>query len=187
RNFFNTKRDLLKRNQFGASAGGPILHNRTFFFVNYEGMRERQGNTVSRTSPTAAMLSGDFSALSNTLYDPATTTNNTRQPFAGNRIPSNRLSSQAAFFNKYLTTAPVPGGVVVFSNSTAVNEDQLTVRIDQSFSDRHKVFFRYSLNDNRLSEPGSTPLLGNADSGTRGQNYTVSITSDVRPTLLNEF
>src|SRR5262249_48409203 len=161
--------------------------NRTFFFANYEGMRERQGNTVSRTSPTAAMLAGDFSALSNTLYDPATTTAHTRQPFAGKRLPPHPLSPPPAFLNKYPATAAVPGGVVVFSPSTAVNEDQLTVRIDQNFGDRNKVFFRYSLNDNRLSEPGSTPLLGNADSGTRGQNYTVSITSNIRPTWLNEF
>jgi len=194
RNFFGAKRDLLKRNQFGVSAGGPVVvpklyngRNRTFFFANYEGTRERQGNVVSRTSPTAAMLNGDFSAVANTIYDPLTTANNTRTPFAGNRIPADRLSKQAAFFNPYLTTAAVPSGVVVFSPSTAVNEDQLTARFDQSFGDRHKAFFRYSLNDNRLSEPGSTPALGNADSGTRGQNYTASITSNIKPTLLNEF
>src|SRR5215471_4047745 len=194
RNFFGAKRDLLKRNQFGVSAGGPIYlpkiydgRNRTFFFANYEGMRERQGNVMSRTSPTADMLNGDFSAVANTIYDPLTTAGGTRQPFAGNRIPANRLSPQAAFFNKYLTTASVPGGVVTFSPSTAVDEDQLTARFDQTFSDRHRAFFRYSLNDNRLTEPGSTPALGSADSGTRGQNYTASITSNLKPALLNEF
>ena len=57
----------------------------------------------------------------------------------------------------------------------------------QSFGDRHKAFFRYSLNDNRLSEPGGTPALGMADSFTRGQNYTASITSNLKPTVLNEF
>ncbi len=200
RNFFGARRDVLKRNQFGASLGGPVFlprlyngKNRTFFFVNYEGLRERQGNVMSRTSPTDAMLAGDFSAISNTIYDPLTTAPNpagsgaVRTPFAGNRIPPARLSLQAAFFNPYVTTAPVPGGLYVFSRSTAVDEDQLTARFDQSFGDRHKAFFRYSLNDNRLSEPGSTPALGSADSSTRGQNYTASITSNLRPALLNEF
>src|SRR5882724_8473046 len=62
RNFFGSRRDLLKRNQFGVSAGGPVVlpklyngRNRTFFFVNYEGQRERQGNVITRTSPTAGM------------------------------------------------------------------------------------------------------------------------------------
>ncbi len=197
RNFFGAKRDLLKRNQFGVSVGGPLLlpklydgRNRTFFFVNYEGMRERQGNTVSRTSPTPAMLTGDFSAIANTLYDPLTTVTGpsgaTRQPFAGNRIPADRLSRQAVYFNKYLTTAAVPAGVFIFNPSTAVNEDQLTARFDQSFGNRHKAFFRYSLNDNRLVEPGSTPALGTADSSARGQNYTGSVTSSLKSSLLNE-
>jgi hypothetical protein len=199
RNFFGARRDLLKRNQFGASVGGPVFiphvyrgQNRTFFFANYEGLRERQGNTNTRTSPTAAMLNGDFSALPNVIYDPLTTAPNPsggtfRTPFAGNRIDPNRLSPQAAFFNKYLTTAPAPGGLYVFSRSTVVDQDQLTARIDQTVNTRHRAFFRYNLANNRLSEPGSTPALDTADSNTRGQNYTGSLTSTLRPTLLHEF
>jgi hypothetical protein len=200
RNFFGKTRDILKRNQFGASLGGPVLiphlydgRNRTFFFVNYEGTRERQGNVMSRNSPTPAMLNGDFSAVSNVIYDPLSTVANPngsgtiRTPFAGNRIDANRLSPQAAFFNKYLTTAPTPGGIFTFSPSTLVDQDQLTVRLDQTFWTNHRAFFRYNLADNRLGEPGSTPALGSADSNTRGQNYTASITSTLRPALLNEF
>src|SRR3954447_5378975 len=200
RNFFGTKRDILKRNQFGASVGGPVFiprvyhgQNHTFFFANFEGLRERQGNTQNRTSPTAAMLNGDFSALPNVIYDPLTTLPNPsgsgtiRTPFPGNRILPARLSPQAAFFNKYLTTADTPGGLYTFSRSTAVNLDQITARFDQTFNARHRALFRYNLADNRLSEPGSTPALDTADSNTRGQNYTGSITSTLRPTLLHEF
>src|SRR3954451_7289056 len=200
RNFFGAKRDILKRNQFGASLGGPVViprvyhgQNHTFFFANFEGLRERQGNTTNRTSPTDAMLNGDFSALSNIIYDPLTTVPNSsgsgtiRTPFPGNRILPARLSPQAAFFNKYLTTADTPGGLYTFSRSTAVNLDQITARFDQTFNARHRAFFRYNLADNRLSEPGSTPALDTADSNTRGQNYTGSITSTLSPTLLNAF
>jgi TonB-dependent receptor-like protein len=200
RSFFGSQRDILKRNQFGVSVGGPLVlprlyngRNRTFFFANYEGLRERQGNSVNRVSPTAAMLNGDFSGIANIIYDPATTAPNPaggsaiRIPFPGNRILPSRLSPQAAFFNPYLTTAAVPAGTYTFSRSTVVDQDQLTARFDQTFNDRHKAFFRYSLNDNRLSEPGSTPALLTADSSTRGQNYTTSISSNIRPSLLNEF
>lgn len=200
RNFFGTRRDILKRNQFGASVGGPVFiprvyrgQNRTFFFVNYEGLRERQGNTSNRTSPSDAMLNGDFSALPNTIYDPLTTAPNPagagtiRTPFAGNRIVASRLSPQALYFNKYLTTAAAPAGLFTFSRPTVVNLDQLTARFDQTFSPTHRAFFRYNLAHNRLSEPGSTPALGTADSNTRGQNYTGSLTSTIKPTLLHEF
>ena len=194
RTFYGLRRDLLKRNQFGVSVGAPVLipkvyngKNRTFFFFNYEATRERQGNVNNRVSPTAAMLGGDFSGNANTLYDPATTTAGTRTPFPGNRIPSNRLSKEAAFFNPYMTLAANPGGTFTFSPSTAVDLDQVTTRFDHSISDAHKVSFRYSLNKNALIEPGGSPALGQAASGTRGQNYTVSITSNLKPMLINEF
>ncbi len=200
RNFFAARPDMLKRNQFGVSVGGPVLlpklydgRNRTFFFTNYEGTRERQGNVINRLSPTDGMLNGDFSALANTIYDPATTAPNpaggtaVRTPFPGNRIPANRLSPQARFFNPYLTTVGTPGGLYSFSPSTKVDLDQLTIRLDHTLTDRHRVFFRYGLNNNRLSEPGGAPALGTADSSTRGQNYTFSITSNLRPSMINEF
>jgi hypothetical protein len=200
RNFFARDRAKLKRNQFGASAGAPVIipkiyngRNRTFFFANYEGMRERQGNVINRNSPTAAMLDGDFSAHRNIIYDPLTTvaapsgTGTIRTAFAGNRIPANRLSRQAQFFNPFLTTAGTPGGQFVFSPATAVDMDQITTRFDHTINDNHRAFFRYSLNNNRLSEPGGAPALGTADSSTRGQNYTFSVTSNLRPTIVNEF
>jgi hypothetical protein len=61
------------------------------------------------------------------------------------------------------------------------------VKFDPTFSDRHAAFSRYSLNHNRLTGPGSTSALGTADSGTRGQKYTASITSNLKPSPLNEF
>ena len=192
RNFFASEREILKRNHFGASIGGPVWiprlyngKNRTFFFVNYEGMRERQGLITTRTSPTAAMLSGDFSAPGlNTIYDPLTAP---RTPFPGNRIPAERLSPQTAYFSKYITTAATPGGRLTFAPSRALDEDQGTLRGDQSLSDAHKLFARWSIHDNRLSEPGNTPTIGTAPLTTRGQNFTASLTSNLRPNLINEF
>ncbi len=201
RNFFLAQRELLKRNTFGGSLGGPVLiprlyngKNRTFFFVAYEAMRERTGLIITRTSPTAGMLAGDFSAPGfNTIYDPRSTAPNpagsgtVRTPFQGNRIPANQLSSQAAHFNPYIPTAPSPGGRLTFSPSRALDEDQLTLRADQSLSDRHKLFARWSYHDHRLSEPGNAPTLGNAPLDTNGQNVTASLTSSLRSNLMNEF
>ena len=73
KNFFDRPGPMpgYKRNQYGASIGGPIQRNKTFYFGNFEGARIRQGITKVATEPTAAMKSGDFSALSTLIYDPA--------------------------------------------------------------------------------------------------------------------
>ena len=62
RNFFARETEKLKRQQFGATLGGPILRKRTFFFASYEGMREEQGLVFNNNVPTAAMRAGDYSA-----------------------------------------------------------------------------------------------------------------------------
>src|SRR6188508_1593745 len=83
--------------QFGYTATGPIANNRLFFMSNYEGYKDDKTNLVPFTVPTAAMRAGDFSAYTSPLYDPATctVTGSARSclPFAGNRIPANRIAS----------------------------------------------------------------------------------------------
>ena len=69
--------NFLVQNNFGASAGGPLRRARkTFFFVNYEGLRNVQAMTMIDTVPTAAEDSGDFSQSGVDIYDPTTTQTN---------------------------------------------------------------------------------------------------------------
>lgn len=70
RNFFDSVRPAYQQNQFGATLGGPVIiphlyngRNRTFFFVDYEGLRVRQGETLTATVPSIAERGGDFSEL----------------------------------------------------------------------------------------------------------------------------
>ena len=79
-----------KRNQFGASVGGPIVQNRWFYFGDYQGTRATQGGSRLLSVPTAAARGGDLSAYGINIYDPQT-----GQQFDGNRIPTGRLSQQA--------------------------------------------------------------------------------------------
>ena len=63
RNFFATDRPEYRRNQLGGSFGGPIRKNKTFFFVNYEALRQRQGLSGTTNVPTATELQGNLSSF----------------------------------------------------------------------------------------------------------------------------
>src|SRR5258708_6152585 len=72
KNFFDSATAPIppfRQNQFGGSLGGPVLKNKTFFFVNYEGQRVRKSLTQTFSVPTAAMRQGDFSGWP-LIYDP---------------------------------------------------------------------------------------------------------------------
>ena len=189
RNFFALTRDVLKRNQFGGGIGGPFAipklyngRNRTFFFLNYEGMRQRAGTVFNSIVPSPAEKAGDFSAAGlNVIYDP---TNGT--PFGGNKIPSNRLSPQAQFFLKYVPD-PNSANRAIFAPSTILDQDQATARIDQIINSKHHAFVRYSFINYQENDPNAFPALGYASLNTRGHNVAAALISNLKPSLINEF
>jgi len=190
RNFFAREREVLKRNQFGGTFGGPVLfpklyngRNKTFFFGSYEGMRERQGLVFNSIVPTAAMKRGDFSAMtSRRINDPLT-----GAQFTNNVIPTGRLSPQALFFAKFVPDPNTPSGTFSYAPSRKLDTDQFTARLDQSFTENHRVFLRWSFHDNRLNEPNAFPALGYAPLRTRGQNLVASVTNILTQNLTHEF
>lgn len=90
-----TPRPNITQYSYEGSLGGPIWKDKTFFWVTEEGYRQRSPLGGNYFLPTAAEKNGDFSAAGITIYDPATTdpTTGIRQPFAGNIIPTNRIST----------------------------------------------------------------------------------------------
>lgn len=103
RNFFAPVQDTLKRNQFGGTAGGPILKNKVFWFGSAQWTRTRQtGFENIGFVPTAAERNGNFSAISTQLVNPAT-----GAPFAGNYISPTLFSPIA---EKLLQHIPLPNG-----------------------------------------------------------------------------
>jgi hypothetical protein len=82
KNFFAPTKPDYKRNQFGGTAGGPIVHNKFFVFGSYEGLRTVQGQPFLGSVPSQAFLSGNFSALATPIRDPAD-----RPAIPGNIIP----------------------------------------------------------------------------------------------------
>jgi Carboxypeptidase regulatory-like domain len=188
RNFFSLTRAVLKRNQFGGDVGGPLSiphfyngKNRTFFFFDYEGLRQVAGQVFNNTVPTVAMKQGNFSAAGlNKIYDPTTHT-----PFPGNIIPASRISPQATFFLPYIPD-PNSGNHAIFGPSQGINQDQYTARVDQTISANNKVFVRYSFIKYDELNPNAFPALGFTPMTSQGQNVVGAWISTIRPNLINE-
>jgi hypothetical protein len=192
-NYFGRRKPPYRQNQFGASVGGPFVKNKLFFFGNYEGLRVRQGNTLSALVPTANQLNGDLSGLASTKTDPSTgrpaiLNPFTGQPFPNNQIPASMLSSIVQKFKTYIPApnANVSGFNLVVSPSTPRNDDQGTGRIDYTISDKDTVFGRYIYFNSDLLTPGIAPLYGRL-LPMSGQNVAVQETHLFTPTFLNVF
>ncbi len=153
------------RNQFGGAIGGPIVKNKIFFFGDYEGLRSKVGGSKLLTVPTAAARAGDLSAYGIDIYDPTTTRfdasgNLVRDQFAGNRIPTNRLSQQAQNILRLIplpnvANAPANGTLdnFVASGSEGFDKDSFNLRIDARGGDRLNMFGRYSFADFTITGP----------------------------------
>lgn len=181
-NFFanarNQKRGIFHFNQFGAAVGGPVVRNKTFFFADYQGHRERStlGGQLA-TVPTALQRAGDFSQTRNAqgqpilIYDPATTrpapsgTGFVRDAFPDNRIPTSRLDPVAVKMLSYVPLPNIAGSTAAMINNLAwaqqfaINSNQWSGRIDHRFSDRHSLFGRITRNtgDSANNGPYGTP------------------------------
>lgn len=148
------------QNQFGADVGGPILHNKLFYFGDYEGYRQIQHSFSGALTPTQAMFGGDFSALSTPIYDPATynATSGARQQFSGNIIPAGRINPVSkALLAYYLpgSTTATNGHNVGGNPRTTLYSDQITGRIDYSVNDKSQIFAQGSW----LKSPSTTEGL----------------------------
>jgi hypothetical protein len=155
-NFPITPKNSYTQNIFGATFGGPIVRNKLFFFVDYEGIRKHMGGTAAASVLTPAMLQGDFSALLSPslaggpiqLYD----TQNAFAPFLNNQVPVN--SPVAQFLAAHPELYPAPNstpltGTPIQNNfqgpqTTFVNNNQEDAKVDWTPNDKNKFNGFYS-------------------------------------------
>ncbi len=172
----------FRYNQFGASAGGPIKRDRTFFFANYEGLRRIQGRTTLTTIPAPGMRQGDFSSVLSAagqlvqIHDPLTTrittgTTRVRDQFPGNRIPASRLDPVAQALLPYWPAPNLPGDAGTGARnfiSTAgerFNTNQFNLRMDDALTARHRFFLRFSWDERQILPPNIFGNIANPSSG----------------------
>jgi hypothetical protein len=186
----------LNQHQFGAAVGGPLRANQTFFFASYEGTRMERSLTNTFSVPDDAVRNGDFSAFAGAICDPlAPLANGECTPFAGNRIPGERIDPIASAMMDAIPRANAAGQ---FQNLVATEEstrdaDQFSVRADHRFGDAGTIFARFSSFDADELQPFGTSVLQESlvpgfgrTVDTTARNLAVSYTHVVNPSMLNE-
>lgn len=205
------------RNEYGGYLGGPVWipklyngKNKTFWFFDYEGLKQRQNQFAKTAAPTAAMWNGDLSSITDTngdkftIYDPATTSgpNGVRLPFSNNVIPASRISQTAKTFQTITPTPNIAGNLNPWTDQNfqafySVPSDQYswTIKIDQTFSGKDSISGRFTSSPYTNSQAGGRfgfPPIGCTNCGGTKEEDAKVRSSYIRwnhvfsPTLLNE-
>lgn len=203
-NYFNKLRNVpladFSRSQFGGMTGGPVMRDRTFFMVSYEGLRQNSFRELLATVPTALERAGDFSQTRGAngqpivIYDPSTTVASgngfVRSPFQGNRVPTNRMDPVALNVMRYWPMPNQPGDAATGRNnfyasgSAKVNTDNFDIRIDQVMGTNRRLFGRYSYRRSLDAPPqlfpGDTGIAeGRINLNDWGQNFVLDYSDHV--------
>jgi hypothetical protein len=180
KNFFAPTKPEYERNQYGGTAGGPIVHNRIFVFGAYEGLRTVQGQPFLGSVPSQAFLNGNFSSLATPIRDPLT-----GQPFSGNIIPAERFSKFARTLTPTIPAPNSPGA----NNFTVLRDfiddaDTASVRSDQTLNSSHGLFERFMYYKGSQLQPAA---FTSTDLPQRGRNLAIGHTWVMSAQWINEF
>ena len=174
RSYFALTKAPYNSNQPGGTFGGPIVKSRAFFFGDYQGLILDAGRTQILTVPTSLMRQGNFTEISQKIYDPAT-----GQPFNGNTIPANQLNPIAvAVANIYpLPNQPGLANNYVENNVVTQRVKAGDVRADLNLGGQGAVFGRYSASGRHYHEPAPGNIfMGANNSDSDNYNGVVGYT-----------
>lgn len=163
KNFFDSAAEPIppfRQNQFGGTLGGPVVKNKTFFFLSYEGQRTRKSLTQTFSVPTAGMRIGNFSGLP-TIYDPADVAGGQRHAFENNQIPGRLLDPVAVGLLAKIPLPNLPGIAqnLLATENQRMDQNQYSARLDHQFTERDTTYLRASLFDAREFDPFGSGVL----------------------------
>ena len=202
-NFSGKPKAKFRQNQFGATFGGPVRlphyngRDKTFFFVDYEGLQIRQAATSSLLDiPPDAFRNGDFSSSPTKIYDPGTRVLGsngvvTSSPFPGNIIPKNQLDPTALQFQSLIPAINTGSPNSVTRNYLAVSpqsthRNQGDVKIDHRLNDKNNLMARVSISNQNIPSQG-TFVFSPSVQLFNTRNAVLSDTHVFSPAVVNEF
>jgi hypothetical protein len=201
RDYFNgtgTPKDGYTRNIFGGTLGGPIIKDKTFFFLNYEGQRWATTRTNSSFAPTAGFVAGQFTysgfddktGLPFTAAVDVSTPNSQQNQF---HLPLDQTIQQILSHLPTVPDAASPDGIVgqiSFPSPDYFSGNNFTLKIDHNFSSSEALSLRYVGNPSKDSNVGHSdtiPGIGFFPSTSVNQLGAAHLVSTFSGTLLNDF
>ena len=196
--YFTQSVQPLKQNQFGATFGGPIIKDKTFFFGYYEGFRNRQGETVPATVPSLAERQGNFAELCTSGFtngfcnDPNPADGQQLYNFlTGDPVPNNQLTYIDPIAKNVLPFFPLPNtgtNGFIATQTLSENNDQFGVRLDHYLSRVDTLNFRYMYSSGPTTDPLS-PVGANVPGfpvgeDDRAQNFVAQETHVFSPNTI---
>ncbi|MCU1234738.1 MAG: hypothetical protein JWP63_2705 [Candidatus Solibacter sp.] len=188
----NLAKPAYNRNEYGGSISGPIKKNKLFYTGSFEGLRLVQSSVSQLTMPKTQMKTGDLSLyLPTVIKDPLS-----GLPFAGNIIPTNRISATSQAFFRFFPDPNTPGtGTQGLGTDFATNvpqhqpNDRYSTRIDYQASDKDSITGRYFwTNNGPYPTAGGGLPFGNWDGfGISTRNLSAQYTRVLSPTFANVF
>jgi len=188
-----TPKNPYTQNIFGGTFGGPILKDKLFFFVDYEGVRHHSGGTSSASVLTPAMLQGNFSALNAQgiqLYD----TQNNFAPFSNNQVPV--VNPVAKFLAAHPELYPAPNATptdgLLQNNyqgrySSFISNNQEDFKVDWTPGNSNKFNGFYSQGTGKDHSTAIIPVFFPAENSYPTKIIGASFVHTFSPTIVNEF
>jgi outer membrane receptor protein involved in Fe transport len=198
RNFFlapNVSKPVGIYNNYGGTLGGPIVKNKLFYFASFDGTNQKNSSNATYTVPTADQRAGIFTASTTPIYDPATGSadGTGRTAFAGNVVPTSRISPIAQKLQGYFPAPNLPGAANNYAATGGPILDRYYFDTKENWNptDRNAIWFKYD----RMwatsggqgifgvaggPAPGADPGLGN----TTIQVFSLGHSFTVSPTII---
>ena len=201
RNFFALTDDGMKRNQFGATIGGPIRRDKTFFFFSWQDTRlSQRPSSANMVVPSAAQRSGDLTGLPDEVHNPwdgvtynAIDPENPTGPRLRTQLPAvgqpGGMDAATQNMFKFLALPNAEGNHSIFQTQIREKVPEYSLKIDQNFGTKDRLFGSFFMQNDETPIGGDPSNFITLSAGTQFtvHRWTFGETHTFSPTVVNDF